>query len=125
MKKRKIIYIVLAIILIGGFFAYNYIYKEHRDIKNETSSLEITAPYLLERFMTDDASELLNSTITVSGVVSQIEEGAISLDTGVYCTLIEPMGDVSVGDAVKIKGRCLGYDDLFEIVKLDQCTIVK
>jgi hypothetical protein len=35
------------------------------------------------------------------------------------------VNDFKNGDIVVIKGRCIGYDDLFEIVKLDQCIIIK
>lgn len=125
MNKRKRLLFAVLLLLAGGYFAYNYMYKEHRDISSEASKLEISAPYLLERYKTDDAAELLNTTISVNGVISQVEEGAITLDSGVHCSLMDGSTGLVEGSKITVKGRCIGYDDLFEIVKLDQCTIIK
>lgn len=123
-KRRRLLFAVL-LLLMGGYFAYNYMYREHRDISSEVSKLEISASYLLERYKTDDAAELLNTTITVNGVITQIEEGTVTLDSGVHCSLMDGFVGLVKGSKVTVKGRCIGYDDLFEIVKLDQCTIIK
>ncbi|HBL80367.1 MAG TPA: hypothetical protein DDZ79_10810 [Aequorivita sp.] len=123
-KQRKFLILVLILALIG-FFGYNYLYQDHRDIKTETSQLEITAPYLLERFKKNDAEDLLNKTITVTGIVTDLEEGAITLEESVYASFNESFSNVSVNQKVSIKGRCIGYDELFEIVKLDQCSLIK
>jgi hypothetical protein len=32
---------------------------------------------------------------------------------------------LKVNDSVTVKGRCIGFDDLLEEIKLDQCTIKK
>ncbi|MCG2419295.1 hypothetical protein K8089_09695 [Aequorivita sp. F47161] len=125
MSKQRIFLIVLLLLAVVGYFGYNYVYQDHRNIKTETSQLEITAPYLLERFKTNDAEELLNKTITVTGEISNIEGDAITLEESVYASFDTMNTEVSVKDKVKIKGRCIGYDELFEIVKLDQSTVIK
>ena len=125
MNKRFKLITLALIFAFGGYFAYDYIYKEHRDIAGEQSYLEISAPFLLERFKTNDGSSLLNATITVTGTVSQIEEQALTIDGSVYCNFDAAFKDVADGEPIIIKGRCIGYDDLFEVVKLDQCTIIK
>lgn len=125
MNKRFKLIIMALLFAFGGYFAYDYIYKEHRDIAGEHSSLEISAPYLLERFKTNDGSSILNATITVTGTVSELEEQALTIDAFVHCLFDTSLKDVAVGEAIIIKGRCIGYDDLFEVVKLDQCTIIK
>ncbi len=125
MNKRRRLLFALLLLLLGGYFAYNYMYKGHRDISSETSKLEISAPYLLERFKADDGATLLNTTITVDGIITLIEDGTVTLDSGVHCSLMEGSAGLVEGNPLVIKGRCIGYDDLFEIVKLDQCTIIK
>lgn len=125
MKKKRFFLILIVLIALGGFMVYNYMYQDHRNIETETSQIEITAPYLLERFKTDDGSSLLNKTITVTGAITSIEEGAITLDESVYATFTENIPKVTANEKVAIKGRCIGYDELFEIVKLDQCTLIK
>ena len=93
-KQRKFLILVLILVLIG-FFGYKYLYQDHRDIKTETSQLEITAPYLLERFKKNDAEDLLNKTITVTGIVTDLEEGAITLEESVYASFNESFSNVS------------------------------
>jgi len=124
MNKKRLLLLVAFFIIIGGYLIYNYMYQDHRNIETEVSQVEITGPYLLERFKNDDASDILNSTITVTGVVTLIEEGAVTIDGSVYCSMDNTSG-LKISDAIKIKGRCIGYDDLFEIVKLDQCSLIK
>jgi hypothetical protein len=100
-------------------------YRGHRDIKTEVSEIEIAAPYLLERFKKDDGNDLLNRTITVTGTITQVESAVITIDSNVHCSFANELSGFKNGDIIVIKGRCIGYDDLFEIVKLDQCTIIK
>tara|TARA_R110002050_G_scaffold162782_1_gene292643 strand:- start:737 stop:1114 length:378 start_codon:yes stop_codon:yes gene_type:complete len=123
-KQRKFIYLLLILALVG-YFGYNYLYQDHRNIQAETSQLEITAPYLLERFKTDDAEGLLNKTIIVTGVITDLEANAITLDESVYASFDGDFTGVKLDEKVKIKGRCIGYDELFEIVKLDQSSLIK
>lgn len=125
MNKQRKFLILIALLLLIGYVGYNYIYQDHRDIKSETSKIEITGSYLLERFKTNDDNELLNKTITVSGVITNIEDGAITIDESVYATFIENDIELVMNEKVMIKGRCIGYDELFGIVKLDQCSLVK
>jgi hypothetical protein len=125
MAKRRRFLLLIALMALVGYFGYNYIYKDHRDIKAEASEIEITAPYLLERFKKDDGKDLLNRTITVTGTITQVESVAITIDSKVYCNFENEVNGFKNGDLIAIKGRCIGYDDLFEIVKLDQCTIIK
>jgi len=125
MKKKRLFLILILLVVIGGFMVYNYMYQDHRDIQSETSQLEITAPYLLERFKTDDGASLLNKTITVTGTITAIEEGAVTLNESVYASFPEEIPELRANNKVAIKGRCIGYDELFEIVKLDQCSMIK
>lgn len=125
MSKKSKFLILLVLLLLVGYFGYNYIYQDHRNIEAETSQLEITAPYLLERFKTNDGDALLNKTITVTGSITNVEDGAVTIDESVYATFSQNNPTLAVNDKIMVKGRCIGYDELFEIVKLDQCSIVK
>lgn len=122
-KRRKFLLLVTLIALVG-YYGYNYMYKDHRDIMAEVSEIEIAAPYLLERFKNNDGKDLLNRTITVTGTITQLESNAITIDSNVHCSFRSEVGGFINGDAIAIKGRCIGYDDLFEVVKLDQCLLI-
>ena len=122
-KTRNILLILILAVIIVGFFGYNYLYQDHRDIQAEEAVSVISANDLLDLFVEDPSHEYLNQTIVVNGVISEMESTAIVLNGKVHCTLLETDPTLKLGSLINVKGRCLGYDELFEIVKLDQCSL--
>lgn len=122
--QRKRILIAVLLLAVGGYFGYNYLYQEHRDIETEAAFLETDSEGIVGLFMQSNTPEVLNQTVQIQGIVTQIEADGITLDDKVHCSFPTSLFKVSVGEEVVVKGRCIGYDDLFEIVKLDQSTIL-
>jgi hypothetical protein len=79
----------------------------------------------LERFKNNDGIDLLNRTITVTGIITSMEMQSITIDSKVHCSFVNEIQEIENGANIVIKGRCIGFDDLFEIVKLDQSSIIK
>ena len=122
MKKKVILLVILALVAIGAFFAYNYAYQDHRSIDQEEAVFTGTSE-LLESNYLEDNNALLNKTVAVNGTITQIEENSITLDEKINCSFLSLPEGMSVGQTVSVKARCIGYDDLFELVKLDQSTL--
>lgn len=128
MKKRYYIYI-LALFILALYFGYSYIYQDHRNIETESANFVLEASAFSEAFVNSpNQAELkfINKTIEVTGVITDLNQTDITLDQSIFCqfsTAITPPQKVDT--TIKIKGRCIGYDDLLEQVKLDQCSIVK
>tara|TARA_R110002049_G_scaffold53121_4_gene148841 strand:+ start:12427 stop:12804 length:378 start_codon:yes stop_codon:yes gene_type:complete len=124
--KRKTLYLILVIVvIIGSYFVYQYLYKDHRDIASEVSVMEISASDILTLFNDGDGEALLNKTLTVTGTVTQLESQSLTMNESVHCVFSEAIEMASTGQMIKVKGRCIGYDDLLEIIKLDQCSLIK
>jgi hypothetical protein len=122
--KRKIVFLIVMLGLVAGaYIGYKYLYKDHRNIGNEVSVLEVKADDLQLMFQNNKTIAVLNKTITVGGTITQIEGNSITIDDKVQCSFDHGIDQLIVGDKVHVKGRCIGYDDLFEIVKMDQSTI--
>lgn len=125
-KKQLILLLVIAIALIVG---YNYIYQDHRDIESESAEFVISTAEISNQFSEDAlASEqkYLNKTIEVSGTISELNTNEITIDDKVFCQFSNPiLNSINVNSKIKVKGRVIGYDDLLEQIKLDQCTIIK
>ena len=125
MLKKIIIFGVLIVVAIIG---YNYLYQDHRTIEKEkveffVSSQEIESQFV-ENVITSE-QKYLNKTIEVSGLISEISIKDITLDDKVFCQFTEAIKTSEIEKSkIKIKGRVIGYDDLLEQVKLDQCTII-
>jgi len=123
---RKLLILIIAVLVI--VFGYNYLYKDHRDIKTEQAEFLLSTNELSSAFSLDaivSEKKYLNKTIEVSGTVTEISEDGLTLDDKIYCQfddflVIKP----KLNALLKIKGRVIGYDDLLEQVKLDQCYIL-
>ena len=126
MRKKWIALIV--IVILAAFVAYNYIYQDHRDIKSETAEFSMPSSEIMLQFSEDATSaeqKYLNKTIEVSGIISDKTSNDITIDDKVFCQFTETLkSDNQINSKIKIKGRVIGYDDLLEQVKLDQCTII-
>ena len=124
--KRKYL-ILLIIVVIAIIIGYNYIYQDHRDIGNERAAASLSSSSLVEKFLnySQEADSLyLDKTIEISGEVTAIGESDLVLDEKVFCTF-ESVPKVELNSKITVKGRCIGFDDLLEEVKIDQCSIVK
>ena len=125
MKKKVIFILVLGIILAVG---YNYIYKDHRVIEHETPDFIITSNSIFLEFSKNQkASETkyLDKTIEINGMVTELNKNDLTLDDKIFCKFKETVTNVNLNDEIKLKGRCIGYDDLLEQVKLDQCNLIE
>ena len=129
MKKRnlKIVAILLLIILSGALYGYyGFLYKPARDISTEKSAFTITANDIADEYAEDIAatdSKCLNKTLEVSGMITEIRDSIVLLDGKVVCGFDIKPANVTLNENITVKGRCIGFDELFGEVKLDQCTI--
>lgn len=124
MKKWIVIIMLIVIIVIG----YNYIYQDHRNISTEASEFKLSATAVKNEFASNSvasANKYLNKTVAILGDVSESKNKEITLNSSVFCQLIDSLKEpLKLGSKIKIKGRVIGYDDLLEQVKLDQCMII-
>lgn len=126
---KKLI-IVLAILVVGGFFGYKYLYQPHRNIQQEKATFELEAISLVKEFSEDTelaSMKYLNKTIIVKGALTEIESNSLMLANAAYCTFDanHDILETNLNSIYSIKGRCIGYDELLEVVKLDQASIIK
>lgn len=124
MKKWAILILLCIVVVIIG---YRYVYQDHRDIATETSIYKLTASDISNEFAINPMSsenKYLNKTIEVSGSISDENPQSITIEDKVFCQFSSEIQTSLNTDQVKIKGRFIGYDDLLEQVKLDQCIII-
>lgn len=126
-KKFKILAILLVVLIIG-FFSYNYVMTGGgRDLENEKSEFTVSAVAVFGEFAANSemaTTKYLNKAVEISGKATSVNGNVITLDEKVSCQLLVAE-KVGLNSQIKIKGRVTGYDDLLEELKLDQCLIVK
>lgn len=125
-KKYFLLISIITLIFLIALFIKQYVYGEHRNIANEKATIEISALDLGTKFTTDQSlasKELLDKVITIHGKIITVENNSIIIDNTVQANLINGnIGNIVVGNSITLKGRCIGYDDLLEMVKIDQAT---
>ncbi|MEO9501272.1 hypothetical protein [Nonlabens ulvanivorans] len=119
--------ILFGFLLIGfiAIIGYNYLYQDHVDVEQSKSSASFTSQVLIELFTDQDLQNdqrALDQIIEVKGKVTNVEKNTIILDEQIF---IEMVADEKLKEnqLIIIKGRCLGYDELLEEVKIDQAIL--
>lgn len=128
--KRKKTALIIAILFIaisaGIYFYYGYLFKEARNIASETPDFSISAKKLLQDYNSNPKkadSLYLNKTIEITGKVTKETDSVISLENAVFCLFKEKLKNKMIDNQITVKGKCIGYDELFLEVKIDQCTV--
>jgi hypothetical protein len=127
----KRLLIIIAILVIGAFLAYLYVFhKPHRDVTSEDAKHEIESAAIIEDYerSVDSANAIyLDHTILVIGEVTEVDSTSIILAPGIYCHFHkdESTAGIAPGDRVEVKGRVVGYDDLFGELRMDFCHFVE
>jgi hypothetical protein len=128
-KKKTLFYLLLFAVLV--FICYKYIYKEHRDVKTEEASFSISTAVLIRDFNKDEIAAnkmYLDKIIAVSGNISSIDLSSNSLiiDEKFFVIFSNEIPlELQKGTNIIVKGRFIGYDELFDEFKMDQCLIIK
>lgn len=102
-------------------------FRAPEDVSKATINFTMNATEFVKEFSNDlESSEKKyhDAIVIVEGVVTEVEKDGITLNEGVFCKLSSTI-DIKIDTKIKVKGLYIGFDDLFELVKIDQCTIVK
>lgn len=126
-NKRHLFLGVLGLltILIAG--AYFYLNQSHRNIQKEEARFTLTSYELVESFqMPGTKTKMADQVVQTKGRITALGEKSLTLDEKVDVDFLKklPTG-LARGSLVLIKGRCVGYDDLLNMVKVDQAMLIE
>jgi hypothetical protein len=123
---RKVIFYGIVLVILGCIAGYFYLYKDHRNIEKEEAFAHIASAALVQEFTSDPekaTQKYLNQTIEVKGLVTEASDSTLMLEGGIFCSFDQVIHLNEKDKNVVVKGRCIGYDELFNEVKLDQCSL--
>ena len=123
---KKVLILALVFLLGGGAIAYYLWNKPHRDPTQEKASIQLDALTLQQAFLTDIASAMetyLDKVVEVKGEITEAGSDYLVLDEGVYVQMAAEQTNMPQSGSVSVKGRVMGFDDLFEQVRLDFATL--
>ncbi|WP_181369466.1 OB-fold protein [Flavobacterium album] len=99
-----------------------------RDLATENAEYSVASKNIVTEFESNSTTatkKYIDKAIEVEGVVTEVKDSVVILDKTVICKMQQKEGNLSLGAPVKIKGRCIGFDDLMEELQLDQCSVIK
>lgn len=128
-KKSLIIGIVLSLVAISAFLVYNYTFNSaHRDIAQEKAEITLSAEKIQKDFLENETIAIttyLDKVVEISGEITSVDGNEIILNDRVVIGFSsQDSPEILEGASVTMKGRCLGYDELLEMVKIDQATLI-
>jgi len=121
----------LPLSIIGLIIIYNTYNKPHKDFNKSPFEVAIESEELISLYQdnTDNANaRFLDKILLVKGNITNIESDIIILDNGIVCTL-DPSQvvteEIHLNKNISVKGRCIGYDDLLEEIRIDHSFIMR
>jgi peptidoglycan hydrolase CwlO-like protein len=128
MKKRKFLYLIVGLIILSMIIGYNYMYKEHRNISTEKAEFNTTAEVLIKEYINDletNINRYLDKIIQLKGTITEVDKESFTLNKVIVCYADSiTLSSVENNSSVIVKGRNIGFDELLELIKLDQVTII-
>ena len=123
LKRNKTI-VILILLGIGLWSAYQYVFAK------PLTANEIIAEYQGEaedfkQLILTDFTEWHNKVIQITGTVTAIQEDGILLNQNIYCQFDDKLIDAAENEVITLKGRVIGFDELLEEIKLNQCIIIQ
>ena len=114
----KIFRSVLPLVALIAFVYYT------KSLKPNYASMKPTlvtdSHDLLWRFQMNEGAELINQIVQFRGKITGFDSLLVIVDHRLICNPDSSMVvDLSIGDSTTLKGRCIGYDDLLEELRLD------
>tara|TARA_B100000405_G_scaffold131991_1_gene92353 strand:- start:28 stop:426 length:399 start_codon:yes stop_codon:yes gene_type:complete len=114
----KIFRSVLPLVALVAFVYYT------KSLKPDYASIKPTlitdSHDLLWRFQMNEGAELINQVVQFRGKITGFDSLLVIMDHRLICNPDSMMvDDLSIGDSTTLKGRCIGYDDLLEELRLD------
>ena len=133
MTKNKITLITISLLFFIAFFGtvfftYN---KPHKDFSAAQTDITLEAAKLYERYQNDlsDANlKFLDKVLLLNGPVTELNSNLVIIGGNIVCSLDSLYvldTSIKLDDKISVKGRCIGYDDLFGEVRIDHCFIMQ
>jgi hypothetical protein len=129
--NKKILIISVSVLLIVFVAAVGYNYVMHggaRNLSDEDTAFSIKSKVIIDEFSTQtdvSTKKYLDKAIAISGTITSVNGNEVILDNSIICNLKDADATLKVNQSVTLKGRLVGFDDLMEEIKLDQCFEAK
>lgn len=125
-RKKKWALALGIVLAFMALLAYGILYPSPRDIATEEVEFQKSAQDLaLEMSQETSARKFADRVVLTWGKIAELRGRRIVLEHGVEALMLDQVEFTQgVGDSIVIKARCVGYDELLEVVRLNQASII-
>ena len=124
-KKGKLLIALILVIGLGSFVAYKIIYKPHTKTEDVKAMYSGKAQEFISLVSTD-AQKYQSNIIELEGTLTALDTSSLTLNQQIFCQFeAASKMNLALNSSIKIKGRFVGYDDLLEEIKLDNCIVLQ
>ena len=119
MRKVVVLIIAFAVVCTTVYFCFF--------LNRLGPSIELSSAELIHEFSMDKNSNkpnLSENNILLSGAVTTVEKSTLIVDKKIFCKFRNGISNVKVGDTIRLLGKFIGFDELFQEYKLNDCSIV-
>lgn len=121
---------IAALVLLSGMVIYEKVFNaKHREIFEGPTEFTISADDLQFYFADNQkvaTKKYMDKVIETYGSVTEVGDNTLVLEDRVQVYFLSDLKqEITVGDNMSIKGRCVGFDELLLTVKMDQATTIK
>lgn len=124
--RQKVYALGILLSLIAIVVGYELLNKEHKNY----SEVEPVAEFFADEFnkfvseLTEvERGELGNKVYAVEGEVAELIKNGFLIEGGVVCSTVDSTGlGYKLGEKVRVKGRYISFDPLFNEVRLGNVT---
>ena len=119
MKNFFVPAILLSVVVSILYFKF---YNPDKEFPQKLSSKELIDIYENQ----DGLKSFLPpaNIIELNGSVTAIAPAALTIDKKIFCKFKDDIFNVEVGDSIVLVGKFIGYDDLFQEFKINECSIL-
>lgn len=121
-RKGKTVSLTLGVFILIGYLGWSYLYQSHPDVESSKTTFEGTVEGLVSK-VSGTNSIKTGDYVQVSGLSTMDDPSVIILSGQVFCQMSRTV-PIKEGK-LTVKGRFIGYDDIMEEIKLDQCIIIE
>ena len=119
MKKFFVPAILFSVVVSILYFKF---YNSDKQLHQKLSSKELIDMYENQ----DGLKSFLSAAnvIELNGNVTAIAPAALTIDKKIFCKFKDDIFNIKVGDSIFLVGKFIGYDDLFQEFKINECSIL-
>lgn len=118
---------IILLIAIVGYFGYNYVMAPSKDIHSSKADVSIQSAVLWSEFSKNSTvaeKKYTDKVVSITGTITEIVDNGVTIDNKVFCQLASTK-NLQKAHQITVKGLFIGYDDLFDLVKLDQGRVLE